>query len=66
MIVLKYDLIEAYNSGIKDHPSLDVEKRGMIIINFESCPIADCIFITVEKVEKELPNYITLTNRGIH
>ncbi|OWP84212.1 hypothetical protein BWK59_06370 [Flavobacterium davisii] len=59
-IALRYDLIEAYNAGIKIHPQLQMKELGYTVLDFEGVPIADCAIIKVERIITPLPKYLTI------
>lgn len=62
MQVIRYDLIGAYKAGIKEHPERNVIKLGMNVSKYEGMMIADCVFMEVDKLPDELPDYITLSD----
>jgi len=62
MQVIKYDWIGAYKLGVKGHPQKVVRELGMEVLDYEAVGIADCSFMEVESVIKELPSYIELSD----
>ncbi len=62
MTVIKYDLIGAIKSGIKEHPQKDVERLGMKVLKYEGVPIADCAMMGVDEIIDNLPDYIEKSN----
>jgi hypothetical protein len=55
---VRYELIGAYQSGIRKHPAEDMKDRGFIITYYEGVPMADCIIMMLEGDKKNLPDYV--------
>jgi len=62
MITIRYDLIGAYNAGVRTHPQKDVESLGCKVFGYEGVPIADCIFMEVDTLPDNLPKWIEVSN----
>jgi hypothetical protein len=60
MTTLSYNLISAYDAGVDCHPSEDLERLGITYTNWRAQTTADCIWIDVETVPDNLPEYITV------
>ena len=60
MIKFRYDLIGAYDAGVKIHPQKDIENLGLKVLSYEGVPIGDCVIMTFDSIitDNELPNYI--------
>lgn len=56
----RYDLIDAYYSGIKEHPQEQMKKLGYEIIKSEPVPIGDCWWFRVKDKIKKTPRYLDL------
>lgn len=56
--IIKYNLIGANKANIKTHPQCKVEELGMQVLRFEGVPIAYCVFMEVDEIIDDLPEYI--------
>lgn len=62
---IKYDLIGAFKSGIRNHPQADVEERGFVVIKYEGCSIGDCIYMEVKNTGQiKVPEYIKILEKS--
>lgn len=59
--IIKYDLIQAYANGVRQHPQLDVEALGMKVVSFAGEQLGDYVIMGVENVPDKLPGHITIS-----
>lgn len=63
MIDYRYDLIKAdIDYHIKEHPQIDLTKKGLKWERCEPCPIADCWFFEFKKEIINPPPYLEKLN----
>ncbi len=62
MDVIKYDLRGAYEAGFTSHPQKVTTELGMNILKFQGEPMGDCVFMEVDNIPKELPDFITTSD----
>lgn len=58
---LEYDLREANECGINDHPQLQMKRLGYKVIGAVAQSLYDCWWFTVEDFIEPLPPYLTKT-----
>ena len=56
-IRIRYDLIGSLKAGVTEHPGVDIRSRGFCVLDYEGCPIADRIFMTLDGDKENLPPY---------
>lgn len=54
----RYDIISAYEQGVKEHPQIQMEKLGYKIIKSESVSIGDCWWFRVTNKIRKKPKYL--------
>lgn len=55
---IKYDLIDAYHCGIKQHPQDQMEDLGYEVVAAVPQSIGDCWWFTVKDFIEPLPGYL--------
>lgn len=65
MIVIRYDLRTANDNGVTVHPQKQMKLLGYNVMAFEGFPIADCVFMGVDKIIEPLPPYLELSDHKI-
>lgn len=59
MNIVRYSLQGADMAGAKEHPRKVMNSLGVKILKWEVVPVADAIFMELDKMPKPLPNYLT-------
>ncbi len=61
-VTIRYDLRGAHEAGWQGHPSTVIEALGLTILKWSSEPIADAIFMQVDKLPIPKPGFIKLSS----
>lgn len=62
MKVLKFDLRDAYENGVTEHPQHVMKDLGYKVTKMRGEPMGDCVFFEVENIIEPLPVYLTESN----
>jgi len=55
---VKYDMITAFNEGVREHPQKQMEKLGYKVIASIAQSLYDCWGFTVEDYIEPMPKYL--------
>ena len=62
MITLSFDFYAASYAGINGHPEAVMRDLGYTVLAFKGMPIANCVYMGVDKIIEPLPSYLTVSD----